>query len=172
MFCSQLEELDSIHFLSMSILSQVSKEAYASTITDLHEEFTQRFLDFSTQSYKFYVSAKPFSVTPEYSDVDTQMELVELQCDSTPQHHYYNNDLSGRLCSCTDQVFGSDGEHLYRYSSYLPWSNCSAVAMGGGRPLGSFDELLSMAFLTASWWMLLMADLQLVLLTGFTTRYC
>ena len=36
---------------------------------------------------------------------------------------------------------------------------CSAVAMGGGRPLSSFDELLSMAVLTASWWMLLMADL-------------
>ena len=38
-------------------------------------------------------------------------------------------------------------------------SVCSALAMGGGRPLGSIDELLSMAVLTASWWMLLMADL-------------
>ena len=38
-------------------------------------------------------------------------------------------------------------------------SVCLAVAMGGSRPLSSFDELLSMAFLTASWWMLLIADL-------------
>ena len=37
-------------------------------------------------------------------------------------------------------------------------SVCSAVAMGGGQPLSSFDELLSMAVLTASWRMLLMAD--------------
>ena len=36
-------------------------------------------------------------------------------------------------------------------------SVCLAVAMGGGRPLGSFDELLSMAVLTTPWWMLLMA---------------
>ena len=36
---------------------------------------------------------------------------------------------------------------------------CSAVAIGGGRPLSSFDELLSMAVLTTCWWMLLMADL-------------
>ena len=36
---------------------------------------------------------------------------------------------------------------------------CSAVEMGGGRPLRSPDELISMAFLTSSWWMLLMADL-------------
>ena len=38
-------------------------------------------------------------------------------------------------------------------------SVCSAVAMGGGRPLSSFDELLSMAVLTASWWMLLIGRL-------------
>ena len=48
----------------------------------------------------------------------------------------------------------------------------SAVAMDGGRPLISFDELLSMAVLTASWWMLLIADLQLVLLSGSLARYC
>ena len=38
-------------------------------------------------------------------------------------------------------------------------SVCSAVAMGGGRPLSSFDELLSMAVLITSWWMLLIGDL-------------
>ena len=38
-------------------------------------------------------------------------------------------------------------------------STCSAVAMGGGLPISSFDELLTMAVLTASWLMLLMADL-------------
>ena len=37
-------------------------------------------------------------------------------------------------------------------------SVCSAVAMDDGRPLGSFDELLSMPILAASWWMLLMVD--------------
>ena len=38
-------------------------------------------------------------------------------------------------------------------------SVCSAVGMGSDRPLSSFDELLSMAVLSASWWMPLMADL-------------
>ena len=51
------------------------------------------------------------------------------------------------------------GAQLCQYGSCLLGSVCSAVAMGGGWPLGSFDELLSMAVLTASWWMLLMADL-------------
>ena len=38
-------------------------------------------------------------------------------------------------------------------------SVCSAVAMGGGRPLSNFDELLSMTDLTTSWWMLQIVDL-------------
>ena len=52
-------------------------------------------------------------------------------------------------------------------------SVCSDVAMGGCRPLNSFDELLSMAVLTASRWMLLMAVLSLVLLlSGSSAMYC
>ena len=51
-------------------------------------------------------------------------------------------------------------------------SVCSAVAMGGDRPLSSFDEMLSMAVLTASWWMLLIADLWQVLPSGSSARYC
>ena len=51
------------------------------------------------------------------------------------------------------------GAQLCQYSSCLPGSVCSAVAMGDGRPLSSFDKLHSMAALTTSWWMLLIADL-------------
>ena len=51
------------------------------------------------------------------------------------------------------------GAQLCQNSSCLLGNVCSAVAMGGGRPLSSFDELLSVAFLTTSWWMLLIADL-------------
>ena len=61
--------------------------------------------------------------------------------------HVQTNDLAvtGTLCASIVLVFLG--------------SVCSAVAMGGGRPLSSFEELLSMAVLTASWWMLLIADL-------------
>ena len=51
------------------------------------------------------------------------------------------------------------GAQLCQHGSCLLGNVCSAVAMGGGRPLGSFEELLSMAVHNASWWMLLMADL-------------
>ena len=51
------------------------------------------------------------------------------------------------------------GGQLFQHSSCLPWHVSSAVAMGGGNLLSCFDELLAMAVLTASWWMLLMATL-------------
>ena len=46
------------------------------------------------------------------------------------------------------------GAQLCQHSSCLPWQ-----CLFGGRPLSSFDELLTMAVLAASWWMLLIADL-------------
>ena len=63
------------------------------------------------------------------------------------------------------------GAQLCQNSSSLLGCVCSAVALGGGRPLGSFDELLSMAVLTASRWMLLIAELHLVSLSGSSSRY-
>ena len=78
--------------------------------------------------------------------------------------------LSGRFTSCTNQGFGCD--RCASIVIVLLGSVCSAVAMGGGRSLSSFDELLSMVVQTASWWMLLIADLQLVLLSGSLARYC
>ena len=37
-------------------------------------------------------------------------------------------------------------------------SVCSAIAIGGGRSVKSLDKQPSMVVLTASWWMLLMAN--------------
>ena len=54
--------------------------------------------------------------------------------------------LSGRFCSCTDQGFGCD--RCAVVPELFLSSLAVSVAMGGGRPLGSFDELLSMAVLT------------------------
>ena len=67
------------------------------------------------------------------------------------------------------------GAQLCQNSSCFPWQcllAVSAVAMGGGRPISSFDELLPMTVQTTSWWMLLIADLQLMFLSGSSARYC
>ena len=74
-------------------MSPVSTEACVSAITFLREEFTRRFSDLSIHSSKFDAFAKPFSVSSEDSDAALRMEVIKLQCDSTRQHHYSNNDL-------------------------------------------------------------------------------
>ena len=77
----------------MLIFSPALTEAYVSTITYLREEFTRQSQDFSTHSSKFDIFSKPFSVSHEDSDAALQLELIELTCDSTLQHHFSNNDL-------------------------------------------------------------------------------
>ena len=64
------------------------------------------------------------------------------------------------------------GAQLCQYGSCLPWKCLYGCGNGHRRPLSSFDELLSMAVLTASWWMLLMADLLVVFLSDSSARYC
>ena len=52
----------------MSILSPDSTDASVSAITDLREEFTRRFQDFSTHSSILDVLTNLFSASPEDSD--------------------------------------------------------------------------------------------------------
>ena len=49
------------------------------------------------------------------------------------------------------ELFGGIALKIHTFSFFF--------SMGGSRPLGSFYEKLSMAVLTSSWWMLLIADL-------------
>ena len=66
--------------------------------------------------------------------------------------------LSGQLYSCTDRGFSCNMCAVVLVLVFFG-SVCSAVAMGGGRPLSSLNELLSMTVLITSWWMLLIVDL-------------
>ena len=64
------------------------------------------------------------------------------------------------------------GSILFMYWQTIwlwPVRSCASIV---GRPLRSFDKLLSMAVLIASWWILLIAVLLLVLLSGSSARYC
>ena len=49
------------------------------------------------------------------------------------------------------------GAQMCQYSSCLPWQCLFGCSNGRHRPLSCFDELLSMAVVTASWWTLLIA---------------
>ena len=102
----------------MWILSPASTEACTSAINDLRDEFTRRFQYFSTHSSKLDVFAKPYSVSPEDSDAALQMELIELQCDSTRQHYYSNNDLL---------TFYTNRLHVTRYPQLAIYANSGVI---------------------------------------------
>ena len=79
------------------------------------------------------------------------------KCGGCHEAKDHSRVLSGQFYSCTDQGFGCD--RCARIVLVFLGSVCSAVEMGGGRPLSSFDERLSMAVLTASRWILLIGEL-------------
>ena len=60
--------------------------------------------------------------------------------------------LPGRFSSCTDKGFECDRCAVVPIIVHVfLGSGCSVVAIGGGRPLSSFDELPSLAVLNTSW---------------------
>ena len=67
--------------------------------------------------------------------------------------------LSGLFYSCTTKDSAVTGAQLCQYSPCLPWQCLFGCSNGRQSAIKQFDELLSMAVLTTSWWMLLIADL-------------
>ena len=57
------------------------------------------------------------------------------------------------------RVSAVTGAQLCQYSSYLPWQCLFGCCNGRRSAIKQFDEVLLMAVLTASWWMLQIGDL-------------
>ena len=80
--------------------------------------------------------------------------------------------LPGLFCTCRDQGFG------WERSVVVPVWFMSFLAVSARlfnwrwSANKNFDELLIMPVLIASWWMLLMADLLLMSMSGTSARYC
>lgn len=58
-------------------------DKYISALEDLKTQFDSRFTDFRKNEVCLNLFARPFSVTVEDVPEEVQMELIELQCNST-----------------------------------------------------------------------------------------
>ncbi|KAL1268530.1 hypothetical protein QQF64_033893 [Cirrhinus molitorella] len=90
----QMQQGDLCHFPCCQIIKdQVSNAAFlnahfADKLSTLRAEFTRRFADFEAQKFDFELFSNPFAVDVEKAPANIQIELIELQCNSTLKAKY------------------------------------------------------------------------------------
>lgn len=62
---------------------------FADKLSTLHMELTGHFAALGVQEFRFGLPS-PFIVDVENTPGNTQMELIELQCNGTPNAKYYS----------------------------------------------------------------------------------
>ncbi|XP_039206569.1 general transcription factor II-I repeat domain-containing protein 2A-like [Crotalus tigris] len=91
---TQMQQGNLSHFPScQTIKNQVSTTVFSSAqfagkLSTLQMEFTRRFVDFERWKFSFGLLSNPFSVEVESAPVNIQMEMIELQCNSTLKGKY------------------------------------------------------------------------------------
>ncbi|KAM4629813.1 general transcription factor II-I repeat domain-containing protein 2-like [Polymixia lowei] len=96
LFESQLRNFNIAHFPTLTEIKCTFPNAklpakmgeYASVITSLITEFSQRFQDFSVIEKEITLFAAPFSVDAEEVEESLQLELIEMQCDDSLKNQH------------------------------------------------------------------------------------
>ena len=97
LFEKQLINFNVAHFPTLSEIKSAFPNAnlsgqkckYVSVVKALLTEFNQRFQDFSAVEYKIKLFSTPFLMDAQEVEESLQLELIEMQCDSSlrNQHH-------------------------------------------------------------------------------------
>ena len=85
LFSHQLSQDITTHFAPLATTAQpmMSTEKYTNMIFALDNEFGRRFADFQKLAAEFDILSSPFTTDFQQASDALQLELIELQCDST-----------------------------------------------------------------------------------------
>ncbi|XP_059048227.1 general transcription factor II-I repeat domain-containing protein 2B-like [Achroia grisella] len=83
LWISQFQRKITTHFPHLSLFHISNMDKYISALQDLKTQFHSRFPDFRRDEKYLNLFARPFSVSVEEVPEEFQMELIELQCNST-----------------------------------------------------------------------------------------
>ena len=70
-----------------------SSQKYAKLISELREEFENRFNDFNENAASFEIFLCPFSIKPDDVPENLQMELVDFQRESSLKDKFKSSSL-------------------------------------------------------------------------------
>lgn len=104
LWISQFQRNITSHFPHLSLFQLSNMDKYISALEDLKTQFHLRFLDFRRDEKHLNLFARPFSVSVEEVPDEFQMELIELQCNSTLKNKFGVDllDFYSKYVSITD----------------------------------------------------------------------
>ena len=81
------------HFPTLLNCKDQNTQKYAKLISELREEFENRFNDFKENATSFEIFSCPFSIKPDDVPENLQMELVDFQCESSLKDKFKSSSL-------------------------------------------------------------------------------
>ena len=97
LWITQLSRGELSHFPCLKEISQNSChsnfESYKTKLAHLLNEFEQRFTIFTELDKEFKIFTSPFTVEPLDVPIDLQLEIIDLQCNSSLKEKFFSNDL-------------------------------------------------------------------------------
>ena len=90
---NQINNKNFAHFPTLLNCKNQNTQKYAKLISELSEEFENRFTDFKGNATSFAIFSCPFSIKPDDVPENLQMELVDFQCKSSFKDKFKNSSL-------------------------------------------------------------------------------
>ena len=98
----QIREHKLFHFPTCSIIKNESKinlngsyQLYCSQLEILSKKFSQRFSDFRQNNFSLRIFSNPFAINVSSVPEEMQMEIIELQSNSSLESNFLNKDILG-----------------------------------------------------------------------------
>ncbi|KAI7789436.1 putative general transcription factor II-I repeat domain-containing protein 2-like [Triplophysa rosa] len=118
LFSRHISSRDFAHFPTLGGLSSPIKqshiERYSSTLSDLHAEFSRRFTDFAKIETELELVSCPLSFDSENASPDTQLELIDIQCDITLKEKFQTTPVIQFYASLDENKFPNIKKHAQR----------------------------------------------------------
>ncbi|XP_064411766.1 general transcription factor II-I repeat domain-containing protein 2A-like [Latimeria chalumnae] len=107
LFSKQMKSKGFAHFLTLKYLevSPEQTEKYSKILSNLHGEFSHRFSDFEKIEKTLELVSCPLSFDYEKAPQELQLELIDLQCDSTFKEKYNSEKLDELYASLSETKF-------------------------------------------------------------------
>ncbi|CAM2112122.1 unnamed protein product [Caretta caretta] len=107
LFSKQIKDKVFTHFPTLKYLevSPEQREKYSKLLNDLHGEFSCQFSDFEKTEKTLELVSCPLSFDYKTAPQELQLELIDLQCDSTLKEKYSSEKLDQFYASLSETKF-------------------------------------------------------------------